>query len=357
MPTKRRFALPFTLLILALPCVATLVHADAASTSDLSSAAGAAWEFKPEGGGWKAIEVPAGGWRTQGYTCDAGTYRTTLTLPTYAGGERVRLAFDAINFGAKIYAGKDEAGLQLVAEHIDGWVPVKADLTPVAAPGEKLLVQVEVAGRKKLMANGKFLVPEGASWYPGLEEGILRGVRLEIVPAVRVEDVFVRTSVGPDVLNAQVTLANDTDAPAAVSLAPAVESANGANYPYPKMTETTCQLPAKTTRTVDLGDVPWTAGAGSYWWPNVPYRPGFRAQLHRLVLSVKKRWARGAALRPTLRLPTIPGRWQPLRTQRHPLQSARRQPAGSELRDGCLRHEEGLRPADCGQSWLAAGGG
>ena len=195
MQTKHRLVLPFTLLILASPCVSAQVHADITSITNLSSAAGAAWEFKPEGGDWKAIDVPAGGWRTQGYTCDAGTYRTTLTLPAYAGSERVRLAFDAINFGAKIFAGKDEASLQPIAEHINGWVPVKADLTPVAAPGEKLLVQVEVAGRKKLMAaNGKFIVPEGASWFPGLAEGILRGVHLEILPAVRVEDVFVRTT-------------------------------------------------------------------------------------------------------------------------------------------------------------------
>ena len=289
---KHRSVLPLAMLILALLGASTQADvsggAGAASVVDLSSAAGQRWEFKPESGDWKAIEVPAGGWRTQGYNCDEGTYRTTLTLPAYPGGDRVRLAFDAINFGAKILAGKDEASLQPVAEHTDGWVPVNADLTSIAAPGQKLLVQVEVLGRKKLTAaNGKFLVPEGASWFPGLAEGILRGVHLEILPAVRVEDVFVRTTLGPDVLNAQVTLTNDTDAPATVSLASAVESANGARFEYPKIAEATYTLPAKTTRAVDLGDIPWTAGASSYWWPNVPYRPGFQAQLHRLVLAVK----------------------------------------------------------------------
>ena len=185
-------------------------------------------------------------------------------------------------------------------------------------------MQVEVAGRKKLTAaNGKFIVPEGASWYPGLAEGILRGVHLEILPAVRVEDVFVRTTVGPDVLNAQVTLANDTDAPAVVSLAPAVESANGANFEYPKIAEVTCDLPAKTIRTVDLKDVPWAAGTASYWWPNVPYRPGLSCAASSSRAGGQGRRARGAALRPTLRLPTVPGRGQPLRVEWHPLQSAR----------------------------------
>ena len=92
MQIKHRFVLPFALLILTSPCVATQARADATSITDLSSATGAAWEFKPEGGVWKAIQVPAGGWRTQGYTCDAGTYRTTLTLPTYSSGERARLS-------------------------------------------------------------------------------------------------------------------------------------------------------------------------------------------------------------------------------------------------------------------------
>ncbi len=288
---RTRPVFPIFPLILAAVCVSSPLRADDAANrpgiSDLSSAAGTTWIFKPEGGDWKPIEVPAGGWRKQGYNCDAGTYRTTLTLPAHRDGDRVRLVFDAINFGAKISAGRDEASLQPIAEHVDGWVPVGADLTSLAAREEKLLVQVEVAGRKKFMANGKFTVPEGASWFPGLAEGILRGVRLEILPAVRVEDVFVRTALGPDVLDAQVTLTNDTEAPATVSLAPTLESANNARFDYPKIAGITCNLPAKTTRTVDLGDVPWTAGAGSYWWPNVPYQPGFQAQLHRLVVAVK----------------------------------------------------------------------
>src|ERR1700683_334720 len=124
------------------------VRADTSSI-DLSSAAGVKWEFKPEGADWGTIQVPAGGWRAQGLTCDSGIYRAWVTIPKDMGSQRVHLAFDAINFGAKIYAGKDEASLTPVAEHVDGWVPVTADITSSAQPGEKLLIQVEVAGRKK----------------------------------------------------------------------------------------------------------------------------------------------------------------------------------------------------------------
>ena len=107
----------------------------------------------------------------------------------------MRVAFDAVNFGADVSAGPDEAHLTPVASHVNGWVPFQADITRLARPGTPLLLVVDVKGRKKFMVNGKFTVPEGASWDPYLEEGILRGVHLETLPLVHVEDVFVRTDV------------------------------------------------------------------------------------------------------------------------------------------------------------------
>src|SRR3989442_408829 len=93
------------------------VAAQETLTTDISTAAGVKWEFKPEGSDWKPINVPAGGWRAQGYTCDAGTYRSTVGIPSTAKGRLVRVAFAAINFGADVFAGKDEAHLTKVASH------------------------------------------------------------------------------------------------------------------------------------------------------------------------------------------------------------------------------------------------
>jgi hypothetical protein len=260
--------------------------ADNSVRIDQSSAAGTAWKFKPEGGEWEPILVPAGGWRAQGYTCDAGTYRTWIAVPKNVNGRRVKLTFDAINFGADIYAGKDAASLVAVAHHIDGWLPVTADLTALAGPGEKILVQVEVAGRKKFMVNGKYAVPEGATWYPGLEEGILRGVHLEMLPPVRVEDVCVRTHLAPDTLAAEVTLVNDSDNPAVVTLTASLQSASRSAFDYPAIPRATVSLAAHTRQQARLGEILWTIGQKSYWWPNVPYRSGYRAQLHALNLAV-----------------------------------------------------------------------
>jgi len=272
-------------------CQSATIHKPATVTGgrslDQSSAAGVVWEFKPEGGDWHSIQVPAGGWRAQGYTCDAGTYRTWITMPQFYQGQRVQLAFDAINFGADISAGPDADSLVPVAHHVDGWLPVTADLTALATPGGKLLVQVEVAGRKKFMVNGKYTVPEGATWYKGLEEGIIRGVHLQLLPPVRVEDVFVQTKLAPDTLSAQVTLVNDADEPTAVTLAPRIHSAGPASFDYPAIPTMSATVPAHSHQIVELGPIAWGLGTGSYWWPNVPYRAGYRAQLHQLEVAVQ----------------------------------------------------------------------
>ncbi len=259
---------------------------DPALTTDESSAAGTHWEFQPEGGDWKPIQVPAGGWRAQGYTCEAGTYRTWITIPRQAEGWRVQLAFDAINFGAAISAGRDAGSLVPVAQHVNGWLPVNADLTPFATPGGRVLVQVQVAGRKKFMVNGKYTVPEGATWCPSLEEGILRGVHLNLLPPVRVADVVVRTRLAPDTLEAEVTVVNDSGDLATGELQPTFKSAGGASFAYPVLPPVPYLVPAHSRQTVSLGPVDWTLGPKSYWWPNVPYRAGYRAQLHQLEVAI-----------------------------------------------------------------------
>jgi hypothetical protein len=148
-------------------------------------------------------------------------------------------------------------------------------------------VEVQVAGRKKFMVNGKYTVPEGATWDPGLEEGIIRGVHLELLSPVRVEDVFIRTRLGPDILAAGVSLVNDSDETVAVTLEAKIRSVSRTESKYPSVPDSGLTLPPHSRQTIELGDIPWTLGAKSYWWPNVPYIAGYRAQLHELNLAVK----------------------------------------------------------------------
>ena len=166
-------------------------------------------------------------------------------------------------------------------------MPFTADITRLAIPGKPLLVDVDVKGRRKYMLNGKYTVPEGATWDDKLEEGILRGISLQILPKIRIEDIFVKTDVGPagsanDRVKAAITVVNETDRTVSLELRFELSSWNRAIQKYPRINPVKLRLAPGERRTVDSGEVTWTAGPASYWWPNVPYRAGYRAQLHLL---------------------------------------------------------------------------
>ncbi|MDQ2799154.1 MAG: beta-galactosidase, partial [Armatimonadota bacterium] len=287
MPNSLPRALLLTLLFSVGLTRLTLAAPPETDRIDLSSAANVAWQFKAEGGDWKPIVVPGGGWRAQGYVCDAGTYRAIVPIPKDLTGRMVRLKFAAVNFGADISVGPDDDHLTKIASHVDGWVPVVADVTPFARPGQPLHVQVDVKGRNKFKVNGKYIVPEGATWDPYLEEGILRGVHLELLPTIHVDDVFVRTSVTARRLQPTVTVTNASPRPATVMVLAKLLSTSQAHFAYPKIAPISVTLAGGETRAVSLGSIAWTLGPSSYWWPNVPYRAGYRAQMHVLDVSLK----------------------------------------------------------------------
>jgi len=260
---------------------------DQSDSIDLSSSAGYNWELRPENGAWQSVKVPEGGWKTQGFKCDAGTYRTHVRVPAFATGHVVRLAFAAVNFGAVVLAGPDESHLQKVAEHLNGWMPFTADITAVATAGSELLVEVEVKGREKYrLANGRFAVAEGASWSADVADGILRGVELQVLPRIHVEDVHIVTTRNPDLLTITVSVSNADDRPQEVNISGGLQSWNKSFNQYPKVQPATATIPAHGTVSVSMPPIVWPLGLKSYWWPNVPYRPGYKAQLHTLSLQL-----------------------------------------------------------------------
>jgi len=253
---------------------------------DLSSSSGICWEFKPRGGKWTRILTPHGGWKTQGHTCDTGTYRAEIAIPRSAKDRLVHLYFHAVNFGAEVYAGESEKRLVRVAEHVNGWLPFAADLTSVTTPGRKLLVVVKVRGRNAFLRNGKYLVPEGAPWQEKLADGIIRGVELRLLPKIHISDIFIRTDVAEDVIHAQFTLSNEGDQPVRAHVTPRLLSRGGRRSAYPELRGLEVQLEAGEERMCDCGRSSWGLGPRSWWWPNVPYREGYRARLHQMEISV-----------------------------------------------------------------------
>jgi Glycosyl hydrolases family 2, TIM barrel domain/Ricin-type beta-trefoil lectin domain-like/Glycosyl hydrolases family 2 len=270
--------------------------AKAETTQDLSSAAGISWSIRPEGdNGWHPIQVPAGGWRTQGHTCDAADYRATVRIPAAVRDQFVQLHFEAVNFGCEVYAGEPGSTLRLAGEHVNGWMPFDVSLTGIANPGSMVAVEVRVRGRRKFMHDGKYTVPEGATWDDKLEEGILRGVSLRIRPKLHLETAYIQTvpaaSVNAksayDTVRAVITLVNAGASPRHVTVVAGYKAwGNRAKFAYPGEAHFQVSIAPGETRIVDTGAVRWPGGASSYWWPNVPYRAVYTAKLHELHVRV-----------------------------------------------------------------------
>lgn len=255
-------------------------------TIDLASSAEIQWKFQPEDGPWSPIQVPAGGWRAQGFGCDAGMYLVSFMIPAQAKGRRVRIEFEAVNFGVAIFVGPEESHMVKVASHVGGWIPFGIDVTEIVEPGKRCYLRLEVRGREKFKRGEKYLVPIAAPWFDGLAEGILRGVRLELVPLVAIENVFVRTFVEEKRVEVYATLRNTWNQRVEVDVPVRFSSATKKPFAYPKCQAARITLEPKETREFLVAQAAWTLGPESYWWPNIPYRKGYQAILHRVSVQV-----------------------------------------------------------------------
>jgi hypothetical protein len=161
------------------------------------------------------------------------------------------------------------------------------DISDFVEPGHSYRIRLRVEGRKALVGpDGRYTVPEGASWSDDVAQGIFRSADLQVFPAVHISDTVVRTSVVDRTLTYDVELTNATATDRRVRLDGSLRSSNGTGWQYPRIPQPAVTVPAHATRTVTVGPLAWAAGTGSYWWPNVPYRPGYRAQLHELRLGL-----------------------------------------------------------------------
>ncbi|MFM9692050.1 glycoside hydrolase family 2 TIM barrel-domain containing protein [Streptomyces europaeiscabiei] len=141
---------------------------------------------------------------------------------------------------------------------------------------------MNVKGRYALMNGNKTLVPDAADWSEAVPQGIYRSAFLRVYPAVHVSDAFVRTSVADKTLTYDVSVTNTSGSSRSVTLTGSLASDSGESFNYPSLPSRTVTVAAHSTAKVTVGPVAWNLGSASYWWPNVPYRSGYRAQLHKL---------------------------------------------------------------------------
>ncbi|HET6711446.1 RICIN domain-containing protein [Amycolatopsis sp.] len=237
------------------------------------------WSFTPAGRAPTSITVPGGGWYKQGFTdVHEAVYSRSVTVPDSGQPQSVWIEFGAVNHQATLSVDG-----RVVATRTTAFTPSNFDITAYAAPGTTHTISVAVKGRGALRNSaGKYLVPVAADWSEAVPQGIFRSAFLRTYPAVYVSDTFVRTSVANQTLTYDVSVTNTSAATRSVTLTGALAPDGGGPFAYPALPSRTVSVPARSTAKVTVGPVAWHLGTASYWWPNVPYRPGYRAQLHRL---------------------------------------------------------------------------
>ena len=267
---------------------ASTAAAPAVSTPDGFTAGNAAigsvdlagtWSFTPAGRPTTSITVPGGGWYKQGFTdVNEAVYSRSVTVPDTGQPQSVWIEFGAVNHQATLSVDG-----RVVATRTTAFTPSNFDITSYAAPGTTHTISVAVKGRGALKNSaGKYLVPVAADWSEAVPQGIFRSAFLRAYPAVYVSDTFVRTSVADQSLTYDVSVTNTSASARSVTLTGALASDSGGSFTYPALPGRTVGVAARSTAKVTVGPIPWNLGTTSYWWPNVPYRQGYRAQLHRL---------------------------------------------------------------------------
>lgn len=242
------------------------------------------WDFRPSDGRTTTIAVPGGGWYKQGFTSvGEATYSRQITIPDTHRPQVDKIVFGAVNHQATLYVDGAK-----VATNTTAFTPSTFDITPYVQPGHTYTISVDVKGRKAMTnpANGRYVVPDAAEWSEAVPQGIFRSAYLRVYPAVHIADAFIRTSVADRELSYDVWIANGSDTPQTVSLTGHLTSWNHSGWDYPDIDGRRVTVPAHARQKVTV-TVPWKLGRGSYWWPNVPYRPGYQAQLHQLHLAVQ----------------------------------------------------------------------
>jgi len=158
--------------------------------------------------GWKPIRVP-GEWVMQGFQVPSrrrAGFRRLFSLPEKWLGKRVRLRFNAVFSRCRVWVNGEKAG-----EHLGGFTPFEFDVTDAVHPGENTVALAVWSDSlaDTLASASKYAVhPLG---------GIIRPVRLFVLPPVNLAFVHVSTALNRDnregTAHVAVGIAHDGDAP------------------------------------------------------------------------------------------------------------------------------------------------
>jgi Glycosyl hydrolases family 2, TIM barrel domain len=241
------------------------------------------------------ISVPGGGWTDQGFpTLSEGLYSTQITIPAIGGPQADVIFFGGVGNQATMYVAGPDATPgtgQVVGTQDPGGVDASFDITRFVQPGGTYTLSVEVQGMTYFQdgLGDSYVSGPGATRFDApvsSATGIFRSALLQVFPAVYISAASVITSVTDRSLRYNVSITNDTDHMMITTLGGKLTSWNQQSWRYPDLPRVRAVIPAGRTTTVQVGPIPWTLGSGSYWWPNVPYVAGYKAELHDLNLQL-----------------------------------------------------------------------
>ena len=249
---------------------------------EIVASIGGSWSFTPAGQTTATtIEVPGGGWLAQGFRVSAAHYERTIDVPDLGRPQATLLELGAVNHEATLTV--DGA---VIGTNTTSFTPSVFDATAALTPGSHR-VALDVKGRDALKsATGRKLVPDAAGWSADIPQGIFRSATVRALPLLHVSDVFVRPDQAGDTLSIDVWVTNSGTGAASGQVSAGLASWNCAPWSYPTLPLAAVSAGPGETVKVTLGPVTWGLGRGSYWWPNVPYVSGYRAQLHHAIVSV-----------------------------------------------------------------------
>ena len=137
-----------------------------------------------------------------------GWLRRTFHVPGSWTGKRIILHFDAVAGRTQVWVNG-----KLIGGHFDLFLPFEFDITDRIKPGadNELLVGVQKGSLFAVKSPAGRNTFQGGSMWGDVVTGIWQDVYLEAVPAVRIENVFMKPEVDQDRLGADVTLKNDSD--------------------------------------------------------------------------------------------------------------------------------------------------
>ena len=195
---------------------------------------GLQFQFPPPEAGWKKQVIPSAeipGLQSQGgpycpnvadvltkdrkdflrKTGVASWFKREFTLPKSAlAKHRVLLCFEGIAFKSEVWVNGKKVG-----SSVFGQLPSSYDITDALREGKPNELVVGLTDREGLvdLANQTFIAPAS-----GVRVGIWGKVELQFVPLVRIDDVFVKTSVKNKKIDLDVSLLNAGSKPATVSV-------------------------------------------------------------------------------------------------------------------------------------------